>query len=94
MNKRLRIGILLACCLSLQGCLVASAVDLAATTVVTAGKIAVKGTGAVINAAIPDKEKKDKKESENTSPPPTGTINAREYQPIPEAGSNNFSDKH
>lgn len=48
--------------IALQGCVVGAAVDLAATTVVTAGKLAVKGTGAVINAAIPDKDKKDKKD--------------------------------
>lgn len=53
-----RLPVLLAVCLPLQGCLVASAVDLAATTVLTAGKLAVKGTGAVINAAIPDKKEK------------------------------------
>lgn len=51
--------------LTLQGCVVASAVDLAASTVLTAGKIAVKGTGALISAAIPDgdddKKKKEKK---------------------------------
>lgn len=54
--------------LTLQGCVVASAVDLAASTVLTAGKIAVKGTGALIEAAIPDgndddddKKKKEKK---------------------------------
>ena len=45
--------------LALSGCIVTSAVNLAATTVMTAGKIAVKGTGALINAAIPDKDKKE-----------------------------------
>ncbi len=55
-----RFVLLLPLVLTLQGCLVASAVDLAATTVFTAGKLAVKGTGAVIDAAIPDKEEKDK----------------------------------
>ena len=48
--------------LALSGCIVTSAVNLAATTVMTAGKIAVKGTGALINAAIPDKDKKKDKE--------------------------------
>ena len=48
--------------LALSGCNVTSAVNLAATTVMTAGKIAVKGTGALINAAIPDKDKKKDKE--------------------------------
>ena len=32
----------------------ATAADLAATTVLTAGKVAVKGTGAVVRAVIPD----------------------------------------
>ncbi len=54
-----------AACLMLQGCVVAAAADLAATTVLTAGKLAVKGTGALIDAAIPDgdddDDKKDKK---------------------------------
>lgn len=56
--------------LTLQGCVVASAVDLAASTVLTAGKIAVKGTGALIEAAIPDgdddddKKKKEKKSND------------------------------
>lgn len=55
-----------AACLMLQGCVVATAADLAATTVLTAGKLAVKGTGALIDAAIPDgddddDDKKDKK---------------------------------
>ena len=48
--------------LALSGCIVTSAFNLAATTVMTAGKIAVKGTGALINAAIPDKDKKKDKE--------------------------------
>ncbi|MCP1660789.1 NF038104 family lipoprotein [Neisseria perflava] len=51
-------------CISLSGCVVAAVADLAATTVVTAGKVAVKGTGALVRAAIPDgddDEKKDKK---------------------------------
>lgn len=46
-------------CLALQGCMVVSAVDLAATTVLTAGKLAVKGTGALIDAAIPDGDDED-----------------------------------
>lgn len=45
----------------MQGCLVSSAVDLAATTVLTAGKLAVKGTGALISAAIPDGDDDDEK---------------------------------
>ena len=51
--------------LALSGCIVTSAVNLAATTVMTAGKIAVKGTGALINAAIPDKDKKKNKENKS-----------------------------
>lgn len=47
--------------LILQGCVVASAVDLAASTVLTAGKIAIKGTGALIEAAIPDGDDDDDK---------------------------------
>ncbi|WP_373742195.1 NF038104 family lipoprotein [Neisseria sp.] len=49
-------------CFGLSGCVVGAAVDLAATTVMTAGKVAVKTTGAVVKAAIPDGDKKDKKE--------------------------------
>lgn len=52
----------LSLCLTLNGCVVGAAVDLAATTVLTAGKLVVKGTGAVIDAAIPD-GKKDKEKS-------------------------------
>ena len=51
--------------LALSGCIITSAVNLAATTVMTAGKIAVKGTGALINAAIPDKDKKKDKEKKS-----------------------------
>lgn len=52
---------LTACCLLLNGCVVAAAADLAATTVLTAGKVAVKGTGAVVRAAIPDGDSNEKK---------------------------------
>ena len=51
--------------LAFSGCIITSAVNLAATTVMTAGKIAVKGTGALINAAIPDKDKKKDKEKKS-----------------------------
>ena len=54
----------LALCLTLNGCVVGAAVDLAATTVLTAGKLVVKGTGAVIDAAIPDGKKDKDKEKE------------------------------
>ena len=45
-----RTALPLAAGLLLGGCVVASAVDLAATTVFTVGKIAVKTTGAVVDA--------------------------------------------
>ncbi|WP_128580756.1 MULTISPECIES: NF038104 family lipoprotein [Neisseria] len=54
----------LALCLTLNCCVVGAAVDLAATTVLTAGKLVVKGTGAVIDAAIPDGKKDKDKEKE------------------------------
>ena len=62
----------LAFCLTLNGCVVGAAVDLAATTVLTAGKLVVKGTGAVIDAAIPHAKKhKDKaKEKEKSKEKP------------------------
>ena len=50
--------------MTLNGCVVGAAVDLAATTVLTAGKLVVKGTGAVIDAAIPDGKKDKDKEKE------------------------------
>ena len=62
----------LALCLTLNGCVVGAAVDLAATTVLTAGKLVVKGTGAVIDAAIPDgnidKDKEKEKEKSKEKP--------------------------
>lgn len=54
--------------LSLSGCVVGAAVDLAATTVLTAGKLAVKGTGALIDAAIPDRDNDDKEEHRSPKP--------------------------
>ena len=54
----------LALCLTLNGYVVGAAVDWAATTVLTAGKLVVKGTGAVIDAAIPDGKKAKDKEKE------------------------------
>lgn len=53
-----------ALCLTLNGCVVGAAVDLAATTVLTTGKLVVKGTGAVIDAATPDGKKDKDKEKE------------------------------
>ena len=58
-------------CYALQGCVVASAVDLAATAVVQTGKIAVKGTSAAVRAVIPngnDDDKKAKKEQKQREP--------------------------
>ncbi|UTG68113.1 NF038104 family lipoprotein [Neisseria subflava] len=54
----------LALCLTLNGCVIGAAVDLAATTVLTAGKLVVKGTGTVIDAAIPDGKKEKEKSKE------------------------------
>ena len=71
-----RFVILLPLVFSLQGCLVASAVDLAATTVFTAGKLVVKGTGAVVDAAIPDKD--DKKQNQQAKPEHPSSA---DYQP-------------
>ena len=71
-----RFLLLLPLLFSLQGCLVASAVDLAATTVFTAGKLVVKGTGAVVDAAIPDKD--DKKQNQQAKP---GQPSSADYQP-------------
>ena len=51
----------MAVCYALQGCVVASAVDLAATAVVQTGKIAVKGISAAVRAVIPDGNDDDKK---------------------------------
>lgn len=84
MKQTLKTSALLALCLSLQGCLVASAVDLAATTVFTAGKLAVKGTGAAIDAAIPDKDK-NKKEQEEKQPQQNQA--AAQYRPVSGGGA-------
>ena len=83
-NLRLpRFVLLLPLVLTLQGCLVASAVDLAATTVFTAGKLVVKGTGAVIDAAIPDKDKEDKEKKDQPADQalPAKSSNV-EYYPV------------
>ncbi len=47
---------------SLSGCLVFSAADLAASAVLTTAKVAVKATGAVAEAVIPDRDDEEKKE--------------------------------
>lgn len=54
-------------CLNLSGCVVAAVADLAATTVLTAGKLAVKGTGALIDAAIPDGDDEDEDKARRPS---------------------------
>ena len=51
-------------CLTLNGCVVGAAVDLAATTVLTAGKLVFKGSWAVIDGGIPDGKKDKDKENE------------------------------
>lgn len=78
-----------AMCLLLSGCVVGAAVDLAATTVLTAGKLVVKGTGAVIDAAIPDKkddDKDQKSQADKRQQTPASTNNTPQYQPV---GNNN-----
>ncbi len=75
-------ALLTAISFGLSGCMVGAAVDLAATTVFTAGKIAVKTTGAVVDAVIPDKdddEKKSKKKKQQEAPQPA---NRPQYQPV------------
>ena len=57
--------------LALNGCVVGAAVDLAATTVMTAGKVVVKGTGAVIDAVIPDRDKKKDREKDKSKKTPS-----------------------
>ncbi|WP_416192329.1 NF038104 family lipoprotein [Neisseria sp. CCUG12390] len=72
----------------LSGCVVAAAADLAATTVFTAGKLAVKGTGALIGAAIPDDddEDEDKKEKKKARKEKEAQkVSQPEYRPQPNA---------
>ncbi|MDO5059362.1 MAG: NF038104 family lipoprotein [Neisseria sp.] len=77
----LRLPLLFALVLPLQGCLVASAVDLAATTVFTAGKLVVKGTGAIIEAAIPDGDDDEKpKPKAKKSEPQTDEAEVRQIE--------------
>ncbi len=49
----------------LSGCLLYTAADLAATTVLTTAKIAVKATGAVADAVIPDSDDEDEDKDED-----------------------------
>lgn len=75
-------------CATLSGCVVAAAADLAATTVFTAGKLAVKGTGALIDAAIPDDdgEDEDKKEKKKARKEKEAQkVPQPEYRPQPNA---------
>ena len=76
-------------CLALNGCVVRAAVDLAATTVMTAGKVVVKGTGAVIDAAIPDRDKKkdrEKDKGKNRRPVSDDGLYPGSYPPASEEG--------
>lgn len=67
----------------LNGCVVAAATDLAASTVMTVGKVAVKGTSAVVRAAIPDGDDKDSKKSkkEKQKQQPETDYCAEDYRP-------------
>ncbi len=57
-----KIFLLLALSSILSGCAVVAVADLAVTTVATGAKIAVKTTGAVVDAIIPDSDdEKEKK---------------------------------
>ena len=76
-------------CLALNGCVVRAAVDLAATTVMTAGKVVVKGTGAVIDAVIPDRDKKkdrEKDKSKKRRPVSDDGVYPGSYPPASEEG--------
>ena len=57
----------------LNGCAVVAVADLAVTTVATVGKVAVKTTGAVISAAMPDHD--DSGKQTPTTPPDTAQAN-------------------
>ena len=68
---------------------VRAAVDLAATTVMTAGKVVVKGTGAVIDAPIPDRDKKKdrkKDKGKNRRPVSNDGLYPGSYPPASEEG--------
>jgi len=54
------LGILLAS-LNVTGCAAVSLVDAAASTAIGAGKLAVKGTTAAVNAVIPESDDEKKK---------------------------------
>ncbi len=59
--KRISLSMLLTLCL-LQGCVVAKVVDVAAGTAIGVTKVAVKTTGKVVGAAIPDGDKEESQE--------------------------------
>ena len=72
-------------CYALQGCVVASAVDLAATAVVQTGKIAVKGTSAAVRAMIPDGDDDDKKAAKKEQKQREQAAREQAQQPPPES---------
>ena len=87
MKIKMKILLLPLICLALNGCVVGAAVDLAATTVMTAGKVVVKGTGAVIDAVIPDRnKKKDKDKGKNRRPVSDDGVYPGSYLPASEEG--------
>jgi len=61
MNKYLTLVTVLVFTALMSGCTAVRLVDAAASTAVSAGKLAVKGTTAAVGAAIPDKEDEKKK---------------------------------
>jgi len=61
MNKLLPLVAAMVFTAFLSGCTAVRLVDAAASTAVSAGKLAVKGTAAAVGAAIPDKEEEKKK---------------------------------
>ena len=90
MKMKMKTLLLPLVCLALNGCVVRAAVDLAATTVMTAGKVVVKGTGAVIDAVIPDRDKKKDKEKgikvKNCHPVSDDGVYPGSYPPASEEG--------
>lgn len=89
MKMKMKTLLLPLVCLALNGCVVRAAVDLAATTVMTAGKVVVKGTGAVIDAVIPDRDKKKDKEKDkgkNCHPVSDDGVYPGSYLPASEEG--------
>ena len=89
MKMKMKTLLLPLVCLAPSGCVVRAAVDLAATTVMTAGKVVVKGTGAVIDAVIPDRDKKKDKEKDkgkNRRPVSNDGLYPGSYPPASEEG--------